>query len=120
MQVFLRVFQFSRVSIISPMLHNHLYLHVALKQKDKWVKTADLPKIKVLSEMWKHRIENYFFLFFFEEFRYRIASNLRRSFFTHFYELKIRERLNCEVLFSLFETLKSLIVPEEKMASLKK
>jgi hypothetical protein len=39
-------------------------------------------------------------------------------FFKHFYELKIKECLKCEVLFSLFEILKSIILPEEKMASL--
>ena len=60
------------------------------------------------------------FLFFFEQFTYRITSNLRRAFFTHFYELKIRERLKCDVLFSLFEILKCIILPEEKNGLAKK
>ena len=114
---FSEYFGFSPASIISPVFHNHLYLHVAITRRTNGVKPEDLPVIKVLSEMWKHWIENYFrfFLFLFEEFRYRITSNLRRAiFFTHFYELKIRERLKCEVLFLLFEALKSIILPEEK------
>jgi hypothetical protein len=82
------------------------------------VKSEDLPKIKVLSALNRQLLS--LFLLFFEEFRYRITSSLRRAFFTHFYALKIEERLKCEVLFSLFETLKSIILPEEKIDLAKK
>jgi hypothetical protein len=62
--VSLRVLWFYPVRIITPMLHNHLHLHVVLNQKDQRPKTRNLPKRNSLWEILKHWIEKDFRLVF--------------------------------------------------------
>ena len=60
-QLFLRVLRFSTVSIVPPVLHAHLHLHVALNHTDKRAKPGNLPKSK---EIWERWIEKKFHLVF--------------------------------------------------------
>jgi hypothetical protein len=60
-QIFLRVLRFPSVSIILPMLHTHLHLHVALTEGqtgEAW----ELFKNNAVSEIGEHSIEKYFYL----------------------------------------------------------
>jgi Mg2+/Co2+ transporter CorB len=53
----LRVFSGSETALVP---HNHLHLHVALRQKDKRSKLGNLSKSNVLSEMEEHCVEKCF------------------------------------------------------------
>jgi hypothetical protein len=61
-QVSLPVLQFSAATIIPPVLHTHIYLHVALtgEKKNKEAKPSNLPNSNGLSVNGEHWIENNF------------------------------------------------------------
>jgi hypothetical protein len=59
-RVFLRVLRFLPVTVISPVLHSHLHLRVALTTQTKGRIPGNLQRSSVLLEIGKHRIEKYF------------------------------------------------------------
>jgi hypothetical protein len=59
-QVFLPLLRLSPVSIIPPMLHTHLHLHVALTRRTKRRSLGIFQKSNALSEIGEHLIEEYF------------------------------------------------------------
>jgi hypothetical protein len=62
-RVFLRVLRFLPVTVIPPVLHTHLHLHVALTTQTKGRMPGNLQRTSVLLEIGKHRIEKYFHYF---------------------------------------------------------
>ena len=61
---FSQYFGFSPVSIIPPMIHTHLHLHIALIRRIRRAKPGNLPKSNSLSEVKEHWIEKCCNLFY--------------------------------------------------------
>jgi hypothetical protein len=68
-QVFLRVFLFTPVNIIHPMVHNSYASTRCYYQKDKRAKPVNFPKSNAVSEMGEHWIERYFVFLVFKELK---------------------------------------------------
>jgi len=58
-QVFLPILLFSSVSVIPPMLHTHLHLHVARTRETSWWSPGTPETSNAVSEIGEHWIEKY-------------------------------------------------------------
>jgi hypothetical protein len=62
-QFCLPVLLFSLAITLLPMLHIHLYLHVAIGRRTKGQSPGKFPKGNILPEIGEHRVEKYFQFF---------------------------------------------------------